>query len=387
MQPKAANPNPLQLCLTPIDPLLEAEFETTATLYAAERNELKDVSAIFAVSTSDASVSLVKNQTWYGRVGGNLGSAEGEKILTNAEDAEKGLIEWQEKIKLELAKWKLKTKTLSVPRMKQTKNETDQVEIPSDVETKNETDGKLVVGIASAYYAFQGTGKQKDFKDDNLPKFSYDDVLTTLKEKLDKCMEDRTGDWKKEVANVALVRALMEHSFHKNSTFVFQREWRVQKSPFRTTWSTGWFIEYLRSQQILRSGRVALVVCMRAETTECFLRREVEKDEIPVYSAILDQSMMTHGKFQRINDYDKQDTMETKLVAKIRSIQKHVAADSVIIELENNGEKSYFNSFKRVESNDVSEQGNDVFTRQNYLVCKVPKESDRSSFSHLSFYP
>jgi hypothetical protein len=407
--------SPLHSHLTPMEGTSEARYETTATMYAAESYKFKSAVAVTHGSGGGSTqISIVdsKKRNVIATVAEELGSRVGVEIiknylekqreacrnaslnLTNGETVNEamermeenrtqewlreGVAKWRKEIEERMKKWELQGYDEEKPKPKHVMELTQE-------ESKN----SLVIGISAVYYGFSGSRRSLHLKDkEEIP---LNEVLDSLQHKLHLCINAQPSGsgfatariddssegqpirfknevkWFTEISNVAFQHTVLSNLYHESAKFYFAREWQVKKSPFRTTWSTGWFIEYLRYRQVLRFGRIALVIRMTAEETTCFIRREAERDEVNVPLEILEESQQHHGKFRQLEEYFHQGD-EGQLIAKIQGIMRSIHADAVVVELD-----SMYHPNNEDKSNNLSNLSKHaIFGRLNCSVQKIP---------------
>jgi hypothetical protein len=120
-----------------------------------------------------------------------------------------------------------------------------------------------VVGISAVVYSMSGTEEIKKIdKKIGQPCIKQPEMVHALKEKLEKLLNFTLVDGKyktefknfenvdeknflTELANVKLQLMYADMLFAVTATFTLAREWKVHGKPFRTTWSTGWYVTHL----------------------------------------------------------------------------------------------------------------------------------------------
>jgi len=421
--------NPLTTHLTPMKGESEARYESTATIYAAESNGFDNLAVTYGSGGGSTQISLVDptKRKVKAMIAEELGSRKGVKLIEahlkaeeekrlkdlrtsridslsgndlatlikdveqeNVVDIEEedhqmvqwlgeGVKLWREEIQKKLSKWTIKEYDGENPRhVKEL--------------TQEFSKDRLVVGISAVFYGFSGSKRHVVAK--VLEQIPHPEVLESLQHKLDLCLHARADaagggfttdpvtefdkpikfkkkmEWITEIANVTYQHEVISTLYHKTSKFYFSREWQVGGAPFRTTWSTGWFIEYLRYRQVLRFGRIALVIRMTSDEgpTSCFIRREAEKDEVEVPINILEESKHTHGEFKQLSEYFHQGD-ESLLISKIQGIQREIRADAVVVEL---GEE-YLSKENDMKSNYAKHP---IFERLNCAITEIPWGED-----------
>jgi hypothetical protein len=369
-----AKQSPLLTKLTPMEGTDEARYETRSTMYAADAADFESAvvvthgsgggstqisiidgerSAVVATIAEELGTrigtSLIQNFLAENQSSSNCQSELNDdenptelekqiKIEATKKMLEKAVEEWRNDIQRKMGKWTLQGYDQKEPTPMHVKDLTQE-------KSKN----KLIIGISAVYYGFKESPRFLTSKP--LEEIPHEDVIKSFQDKLKylinatrteknmRICKEFSKDhkpmsfdkWIQEIANVTYQIEVLSTLYHSSSKFYFAREWQVQKSPFRTTWSTGWFIEYLRYRQVLRFGRIALVVRMEEQTT-CFIWREFEKDEVEVPTEILQDSDKTHGEFRQVEQYFRHGE-ERELIAKIQSIQRSIRADAVVVEL------------------------------------------------------
>jgi hypothetical protein len=184
--------------------------------------------------------------------------------------------EWGKKIETQIMKWKMASSNSDI---------NDQL---STFFLQNNSKNKTVVGISAVFYSMAGTKEinqidenidlptnQSDEKSD-LPRIKQPSVVAALEKKLKDLLDFeivdgkytdsnyyktkfknfdigsggkvKTYDEKKfltELANVQLHLIYAKMLYHETATFTLAREWKVHGKPFRTTWSTGWYVTHV----------------------------------------------------------------------------------------------------------------------------------------------
>ncbi len=285
-----AGRNPLHSVTTPLHSTDEGSYEATAVLYAASANDVPDLGVIYGAGTGSTQISAVQNGAIVGTSFYELGSKIGIGILEKSKkdpaSLKAAVAEWGETIKVELETWTIKS--ASDPDIGGQKS-TDFL--------RQNSKNKTVVGISAVFYSMAGTKEINQIDGDKnglpinqngdkigLPRIKQPCMVAALKKKLEDLLnfvivegtnthskdgkktlskdyktqfenfdngsggEVKTYDEKKfltELANVQLHLIYAEMLYHPTATFTLAREWKVHGKPFRTTWSTGWYVPRL----------------------------------------------------------------------------------------------------------------------------------------------
>jgi len=218
---------------------------------------------------------------------------------------------------------------------------------------KAHTENKRVVGISAVYYAMSGTKPIKDAeKAGKLPVIPQPVLLDSLKKKLNDILSSpdgktdfeyvpASGEYKTkfktfpndkkfytELSSVTLQTAYAELLYAPTATFTLAREWKVSGQPFRTTWSTGWYINYLRYSQKLRSGKSTLVLRMDEDKTTAYIRRPGDK----IVQALPESAAKYGEELKSLSDYFTHDNEEAFLKT-VSRICKEVGPDRIFADL------------------------------------------------------
>jgi len=209
-----------------------------------------------------------------------------------------------------------------------------------------------VVGISAVFYAMSGTKPIKDAeKAGELPVIPQPLLLESLKKKLDDILSGpKGGDFEfvpasgkyntkfktfdndkkfyTELSSVTLQTAYAELLYAPTATFTLAREWKVNGQPFRTTWSTGWYINYLKYSQKLRSGKSTLVLRMDEDKTTAYIRRPGDK----TVQALPESAAKYGEELKSLSDYFTHDNEEAFLKT-VSRICKEVGPDRIVADL------------------------------------------------------
>lgn len=111
-----------------------------------------------------------------------------------------------------------------------------------------------VICISACYYGASSV-KKANKNDNDMTKHSQQDIVKLMKEKIEldkKELKDGKhadqGDRAtlfKEIANLTLQIELFESFFSPETKLCFKRNWTLNSVPFRTTWTAGWYLNYL----------------------------------------------------------------------------------------------------------------------------------------------
>jgi hypothetical protein len=249
----------LKSVMTPVNSMDEGSYEAAAVLYAASACDVRTLGVIYGAGRGSTQISAVQDGALVGTSFYELGSKKGVEILNksgNKKDCDSlkaAVEEWGKVITNALLKdWKMSS---SNPNN-------------SDIEGKKSTDflkehskNKTVVGISAVFYSMSGTEEMNQInKKNDLPRIEQRAMVAALKKKLDDLLsftfdngEYKTASFKPfnekkfltELANVKLNLIYAEMLFDETATFILAREWKVHGKPFRTTWTTGWYVTHL----------------------------------------------------------------------------------------------------------------------------------------------
>jgi hypothetical protein len=248
-----AGRNPLKSITTPLHNTDEGSYEAAAVLYAASACGVPDMGVIYGAGGGSTQISAVQNGAIVGTSFYELGSKKGVKILSNKKDLDSltaAVEEWGKKIEDELQKWKVASSNPDIDGQK-------SIEF-----LKKNSKNKTVVGISAVFYSMSGTEEitsQID-KKTGLPRIKQPDMVAALEKKLKAILNfkiekgayktafktfDKESSFLTELANVKLHLSYATMLYHRTATFTLAREWKVNGKPFRTTWSTGWYVTHL----------------------------------------------------------------------------------------------------------------------------------------------
>ncbi len=284
----AAGRNPLKSFTTPLDNTDEGSYEATAVLYAASACGVPDLSVIYGAGKGSTQISAVESGSTQivGTSFHELGSKGGIDILTAAVTAwgegDKNETDFKVSLKARVEEWgKTVQDTLETWTM-----ESSIRDIKGERATvflKKHSEKKTVVGISAVFYSMSLTKEINDIDDKaGLTRITQPAMVAALRNKLNvllnfefdkgkgkyvtkfenfdhgsdgagKTSSDekkplvKTFDEKKfltELANVKLHLMYADMLYHETATFTLAREWKVHGKPFRTTWSTGWYVTH-----------------------------------------------------------------------------------------------------------------------------------------------
>jgi hypothetical protein len=252
--------SPLKSVTTPLDSKVEGSYEAAAVLYAASACGVPKLGVIYGAGTGSTQISAVQDGAIVGtsfyELGSNIGVSILEKSQKDRDSLQKAVEMWGGEIKKLLEDWKMAS---SNPDNSDTSIEGQK----STDFLKEHSKNKTVVGISAVFYSMDGTKElnQIDKTEKNgLPRITQPKMVAALEEKLKgilnfTCAEgvyktdfktfDKESSFLKELANVKLHLSYVEMLYHHTATFTLAREWKVNGKPFRTTWSTGWYVTHL----------------------------------------------------------------------------------------------------------------------------------------------
>jgi len=208
---------------------------------------------------------------------------------------------------------------------------------------KEHTKNKTVVGISAVFYAMLATDAIEKVDILQKKQVTQIEIVAGLRKKLDKLYEfteedgafkiDLDGNVKTfendkkfltEVSNVKLQLTYFELLYHPTAKGTFAREWKVNQKPFRTTWSTGWYINFLKYEQKLRTGKSKLILKFLDNETKCYIERPGDNlvQELPESAAKHAKNLKSIGDFFR---NDEEESFKKCII----EITKRIQPDSI----------------------------------------------------------
>ncbi len=244
-----AGRNPLKSVTTPLHSTDEGSYEAAAVLYAASACGVPDMGVIYGAGGGSTQISAVQNGAIVGTSFYELGSKKGVKILQNKKDLASltaAVGDWGKFIEDQLQGWTMASSNPDIHGRR------------SIDFLKENSENMTVVGISAVYYSMSFT-KEIDQIDPKtlLPRIKQPDMVDALQEKLKALLNyqnvngaykttfktfDKESSFLTELANVKLHLSYATLLYHRTATFTLAREWKVNGKPFRTTWSTGWYV-------------------------------------------------------------------------------------------------------------------------------------------------
>jgi hypothetical protein len=116
--------------------------------------------------------------------------------------------------------------------------------------------GGNVIAISACYYGALSIGKANK-KDTEMAEYRCDDIVKEMEAKIEEDKEILKGGVHtnkgkratlfKEIANLTLQTTLFKHLFTPDCMLCFKRNWNIKGTPFRTTWTAGWYLNFLYS--------------------------------------------------------------------------------------------------------------------------------------------
>jgi len=113
-------------------------------------------------------------------------------------------------------------------------------------------DGDLVVAISACYYGFRAAALDKSMAAESPTQpFYVGEVVRMFKQQVRGMVEAFKGTDRelKDLANLTYITALLSELMSAHTQIRFARDWNISRTaqskpvPFRTTWSTGWFLD------------------------------------------------------------------------------------------------------------------------------------------------
>jgi len=320
--------NPLKSVTTPLDNTDEGSYEAIAVEFAAKANNIEYLGAIMGAGGGSTQISAVDEGGILATCFNDLGSKAGAKMLDEgakplAESTLRNCVEQKlgPDFSAKVESWTMKSNDDKIDGQAATKF------------LKEHTKNKSVVGISAVFYSM---GNTKSIEKNMMAgdQILYDEMVHDLNDKLEKLYKFTERDGKfltavrefpnvkkflTEISNVKLQLTYMQLLYHKTSRFTLAREWKVNGKPFRTTWSTGWYINFLKYQQKFRTGKSTLVLKMHEKSTECFIRRPGDKivQELPERAAKEAERMKSIGDYFR---NDEEELFKSCVISICRSV-------------------------------------------------------------------
>jgi hypothetical protein len=227
---------------------------------------------IYGAGGGSTQISAVQNGAIVGTSFYELGSKKGVKILEKCSKKDLASLKvavekWKNDIEVELKTWKMASSNPDIDGQ----NSTDFL--------KKNSENKTVVGISAVYYSMTGTEEINQIDKNKLPRIKQKDMVAALENKLNVLLnftfEDgafvtdvKTFNEKSfltELANVQLHLSYAKLLYHPTAIFTLAREWKVNGKPFRTTWSTGWYVPACISSCTCYYRHVRYVCCADTE--------------------------------------------------------------------------------------------------------------------------
>ena len=129
--------------------------------------------------------------------------------------------------------------------------------------------GGSIICISACYYGACSIGRA-NVKDLDMNEYPCEQIIREMREKIEedkqKLLDGTHSDRKarltlfKEIANLTLQTTLFEELFKPDAMLCFKRNWTLHKTyPFRTTWSAGWYLNFLYKMQIKFPGANAIL--------------------------------------------------------------------------------------------------------------------------------
>lgn len=113
-----------------------------------------------------------------------------------------------------------------------------------------------VIAISACYYGAKEVGM--DNNDDSMNSYPAGEVVKKMREKIEEHKQKlRDGEHEnkgsrdtrfKAIANLTLQVTLFEDLLDPDCNICFKRNWKIEGHPFRTTWTAGWFLNFLQSK-------------------------------------------------------------------------------------------------------------------------------------------
>jgi hypothetical protein len=263
--------SPLKSVTTPLSSSLQIRYEAAAVLYAASGRGVLNVGIVHGSGTGSTQVSAVQeNGAIVGISFFELGSKKGVECLKNNKHLgwKVAVEQWENEINSQLVVSEIAVDDpIEDQQSKDDQKSKDQKS--TDQKSKNQlctefftekSKSKTVVGISAFFYAMSGTEEIKKLdKTTGLPCIKHSDMVKALENKLDDLlMECETENFDQssiltehqssiltELANVKLQLCCVKMLYDQTAKFTLAREWKVHGKPFRTTWSTGWYVTHL----------------------------------------------------------------------------------------------------------------------------------------------
>ena len=129
--------------------------------------------------------------------------------------------------------------------------------------------GGSIICISACYYGALSIGRA-NVKDLEMNEYPCEQIIREMREKIEedkqKLLDGTHSDRKarltlfKEIANLTLQTTLFEELFKPDAMLCFKRNWTLHKTyPFRTTWTAGWYLNFLYKMQIKFPGANAIL--------------------------------------------------------------------------------------------------------------------------------
>ena len=123
--------------------------------------------------------------------------------------------------------------------------------------------GGSVICISACYYGALSIGRANK-KDEDMNAFPCKQIVEEMRAKIEKDKEllrdgahvskGKRGTLFKEIANLTLQTMLFSELFTEDCMLCFKRNWTLDGVPFRTTWTAGWYLNFLYSVGIHFEG-------------------------------------------------------------------------------------------------------------------------------------